>query len=453
VKAVAITALSSGQGKTLFTISLLHWLKKHSGTVRSYKAGPDYIDTKFHESITGHPSINLDLFMMNEQELKSIYAYYAQGFKQAVIEGVMGFYDGIDYDTSTYNIAKTLNIPVIMVISAKGTYSTIIPVIKGVREYRKDNTIKGIILNNVSSEQHYRMVKKLIEQEIPEVKVIGWIEKDLPAISSRHLGLDLTELGAQKLDELSCQVMKNIDSEKLLKIMETTICLPAQSPYELENLNELRHLAHNKKITVVYDKAFSFLYPVNLDFLKSIFSNVTMVSALNDDEISIDTDVVYLPGGYVETPEVAPALESAKTFKKSMRAISENKNKLIYAECAGLMYLGDAIQTTYETNITGCRILPLDFEMKKNRTRLGYYRVIDLYDLNIYRGHAFNYSDAIEKSKESILQWTIFKKTSAKAQSGGWTNMKKNVLGTYLHTIFFNQPELVKNYLIPDVKH
>lgn len=449
MKAVAISALSSGQGKTLFTTSLLYWIQKQLSPVRSYKAGPDYIDTKFHEKITGYPSINLDLFMMSPEELVSVFSYYAHGFDNVVIEGVMGFYDGIDYKTSTYDISKALNVPVILVLSAEGTYSTLIPQIKGILDYKKDNMIRGIVLNKVSSEQHYQIVKQLIDQEIPEITTLGWIQKDLSALSSRHLGLDLAELENQKLDELSHQVMKYIDTKKLQKLIDVNILSTKQNPFDNDIIASLFDLSHNKNLTIVHDKAFSFLYPVNFDFLKELFSNVTMISALNNDEIPIDTDVVYLPGGYVETSEVAPILDKANIFKKSLRSISEYSNKLVYAECAGLMYLGNNIQTTYESTITGCNLLSLDFEMKKHRTRLGYYKVLDMSNLNIYRGHAFHYSNAIEMPNNAFLQWSIYKNTSLKAQTGAWINLNKNVLGTYLHTMFFNQPELVRKYFLP----
>jgi len=167
MKAIAISALSSGQGKTMFTMALLNWLKANLGTVRPYKVGPDYIDPRFHEKITGMDSINLDMYMMSEDYIKSTFLYYAIGLNNLVVEGVMGFYDGIDHGTSTYDVTKTLNVSTVLLVSAEGSYTTVVPTLKGMIDYKPNNTIKGIVLNKISSEKHYQVIKDQIKREIP----------------------------------------------------------------------------------------------------------------------------------------------------------------------------------------------------------------------------------------------------------------------------------------------
>ncbi|EKE03409.1 MAG: hypothetical protein ACD_20C00207G0006 [uncultured bacterium] len=451
MKAVAISALASGQGKTMFTMALLHWIKTNIGSVRPYKVGPDYIDPRFHEKITGVDSINLDLYMMKENELKSTFLYYAKGYDNLVVEGVMGFYDGIDYGTSTYEVTKALAVPTVLVVSAEGSYATIVPTLKGMMEYKPNNTIKGVILNKLSSEKHFQTIKSQIEKELPQLKILGWIQKNLDAISSRHLGLDLTELNSEKLDQLSKQVMKNIDVPELLKFMEDKNEIECEADLWLQEADKVKQVCGNLNITIVNDEAFSFIYQQNIDFLEKVFGKVHRVSALKDEEIPIETDVVYIPGGYVETPEVAPILHTASRFKQSLQKIASYPDKRIYAECAGLMFLGAKIQTTDDQVIEGAGILPLNFEIQKIRHRLGYYKAVDKDSFTIYKGHAFHYSrPALIGEDESCIKWGLFKDRDKEATAGAWTNENGNVLGTYLHSLFFNQPNLVLEYLCPN---
>lgn len=454
MKAAVISALSSGQGKTLFTMSLLQWMKKHYRTVRPFKVGPDFIDTKFHEKIAGVDSINLDLYMMSEADIANMFKFYTFEMSSAIVEGVMGYYDGLDYETSTYNVAKALKLPVILVISGEGSYSTIIPTLKGIMDYRTDNTIKGVVLNKISSERHYQVIEKQIKAEIPNLKTLGWIEKGLNTISSRHLGLDITELDNNALDEIAESVMKNINITELLNLMDNQNYNNQNYPdrFFTQNIDNIRPIFNKINLTIVYDKAFSFLYPQNVHYFKNIFGNVTMISALDNQKIPESTNVVYIPGGYVETEEVAPALHKAETYKQSLRDFAANPEKRIYAECAGLMFLGEKIQTTYEDYIEGTGILSMDFEIGKRRSRLGYYKALDNDNLCIFKGHSFHYSNPTNIRKENaITRWGLFKDRDSRAQAGAWINKTGNVLGTYLHSVFFNQPELVLKYFNPEM--
>ncbi|OGI03274.1 MAG: hydrogenobyrinic acid a,c-diamide synthase (glutamine-hydrolyzing) [Candidatus Melainabacteria bacterium GWF2_37_15] len=443
MKAAVISALSSGQGKTLFTMALLQWLKENVGSVRPFKVGPDYIDPRFHEKITGVASVNLDLYMMSEVEVKNAFSYYTKDFDCTVVEGVMGLYDGLDYGTSTYEVAKAINIPTILIISAEGSYATLVPVLRGILDYKPNNTVQGVILNKVSSEKHYETVAKQINSEIPNLKILGWIQKGLDIITSRHLGLDLTELENEKFSEIANKVMEHINITELMDFMELKLSITSEKDCFMRNIEK-----HKKTIAVVNDRAFSFVYKQNLDFFDKFFEKVYRISALNNDEIPQDADVVYIPGGYVETPDVAYILDKADKFKSSLKAFSENPKKKIYAECAGFMFLGEKIQTTDGNWINGAGILPVDFEIQKKRNRLGYYKAIDKDDLMLYKGHAFHYSCPTNIEEEAIVKWGLFKDKDSQASVGAWTNEKRNVLGTYLHTLFYNQPELVLKYFI-----
>ena len=184
--AVCISAIASNHGKTLLTTALLYYFKK---SVRPFKVGPDYIDTQFHQKICNTPSINLDSFMMQKEQVKWIYNNYSDK-DISIVEGVMGFYDGMDKGCSTYEITKLLKIPTILIVDASGSYIPQSAVLKGLKTYKKDNTIKGVILNKLSSYRHFKLIKKCIEKDGLDITVLGWIKKDLQSLKHTHLGLD-----------------------------------------------------------------------------------------------------------------------------------------------------------------------------------------------------------------------------------------------------------------------
>ena len=161
MKAICVSAISSNQGKTLLTTALLHHFKK---SVRAYKIGPDYIDPQFHEIISSRASINLDTFIMNENQVKWIFNKYNDQ-NISILEGVMGFYDGMDKGSSAYDVTKLLNIPTILLLDGSGSYITISAVLKGLKTYKENNTIKAVILNKLSSSMHYELIKNQIEKD------------------------------------------------------------------------------------------------------------------------------------------------------------------------------------------------------------------------------------------------------------------------------------------------
>jgi len=201
MKRVAISACGSNRGKTIFATALLYHFR---GDVRPFKVGPDFIDPQFHKRVALKESVNLDSFMMSKEQVEWIYNHYAT-YKWAVIEGVMGFYDGDDRGCSTYSITKDLDIPVVMLLDGSSSYITIIALLKGLLEYRKDNTIKAVVINKVSSKSHYELIKNLISKEFSHIEVLGWIKKGLQSLKETHLGLVLKDLS--KIESISKEVL------------------------------------------------------------------------------------------------------------------------------------------------------------------------------------------------------------------------------------------------------
>ena len=414
---ICISGTSSNSGKTLLTTALLHHYKD---SVRPYKIGPDYIDPQFHKKVCGTVSVNLDSFIMKEDQVQWLYSNYSDK-KVSILEGVMGFYDGDDKGCSAYSIAKLLDIPTILLLDCRGSYITVSAVLEGLKTYRKDNTIKAVVLNHISSKMHFELIKKIINDDHKDIIVLGWIEKELQSLSDTHLGLDLKDL--TKIETISKEVLKNID----LSLLESFAQREEKKIVDIYPFKSLEK--QNKHLAIVTDENFSFLYYDNLEFFKTIFERVSLMSAVKDEEIPTDADIVYICGGYVESKEAYARIKNSNKFKNSL--INHSKTKNIYAECAGLLYLGNSVD---EKKMSG--ILDVEFTLEQRFTRLGYY-----YNEGNIKGHSFHYTKAVTETKGFDI---LSKKPKGKGKVGSWESEDKNVFGTYLHTMFRNNIELLK---------
>lgn len=449
----AISAPRSGSGKTLLTMALMNHFHRRIEPVQPFKIGPDYIDPQFHRAITGVPSVNLDTYLMNSDQVRYLFRHYSEN-RMAILEGVMGFFDGMERESSTYDVTRILELPVILVLPANGISRTLSALLLGLLSYREDHTIKGVILNHVGSESHYKLLYDSLKSDFPRIHVAGWIPANLQGLSSRHLGLHTMDMDKEKIRELSEGLLKHVDLDLVAEIAEhlertddqdasprdvSSIVNRKGSDYPFPTLNEeeVRKL-RNQKLAIVMDRAFSFLYTDNIEFLKGLFGSVTFVSAMEDGKIPEDTDIVYLPGGYVETPDIYPALNRAVNFRESLRA-HVNRGKRVYGECAGLLYLGRTVFSEANEALEMSGILPLDFRMRKKRKRLGYYESDNL------RGHSFHYSEPILPTE--IPPSDILVKPGADHGEPGTWEMG-SVRGTYLHTMFRNQPEVIRRFFL-----
>ena len=418
---LCISATASNQGKTILTTALLYHFRE---SVRPFKIGPDFIDPQFHKQVCGTDSVNLDSFIMNEEQVAWLYAHYADK-EVAIMEGVMGFYDGNNKGCSTYSISKLLNVPTILVLDGGGSYITISAVLKGLLEYKSDNTTKAVVINNLSSKMHYALIKNQIESDHKGIEVLGWIQKKLPALSDTHLGLDLKDLS--KIEQISKEVLEHIDLEKLRRVR-----LPSHrqnqtpSPYPFPKIEK-----RDQKLAIVNDENFSFLYHDNLNFLKELFKEVVMVDSTKDELIPNDCDMVYLCGGYVETEEAYERHKNSENFKNSL--IEHAKTKAIYAECAGLLYLSNAVD---EKKMS--KILDIEFTLDTRFNRLGYY-----YNEKGIKGHAFHYTKPTQQSLAKGFD-VLSKTLNGKGVVGSWS--KDKIFGTYLHGMFRGNIKFLKIY-------
>jgi cobyrinic acid a,c-diamide synthase len=394
-------------------------------SVRPFKIGPDFIDPLFHEKICQTPSVNLDTCVMNQAQVNWLFNKYSDK-NISILEGVMGFYDGMDKNSSAYDVTKLLGVPTVIVLDASGSYITLSAIIKGLKTYQEGNTIKGVVFNHVATNSHFELIKNQVEKDFDDIEVLGWIQNKIDALDSTHLGLDLKDNQIEKLELMSKEVLKNIDLEKLEKI---AFCQEKEIiEYPFEKIEK-----YDKNIAIVYDDNFSFLYHDNLNFLKEIFKKVTIVNGIKNEIIPDDTDIVFIVGGYIETNEAYSKIENSNDFKNSILNHAKNK-KAIYAECAGLLFISNRVD---DKKMLG--LLDLDFTLGKRFSRMGYYEN----ELGI-TGHAFHFTKLIDDTK--VGEYKLYKKT---VEDGSYAAFKnENVFGTYLHTMLRNNFSKIKKYFL-----
>ncbi len=336
MKSIIISSNCSGGGKSTFTLALMKTLMDRGYRIQGYKAGPDYIDTAFHSHLCKKDSRNLDLFMMGEEGVK---ASFSKGEGDiGIIEGVMGLYDGLGYDSkySTYHLSKVLNVPIILVITPQAQSNTICAELLGLLNYENAN-IKGVVLNNIT-EGYYKLLKRMIEKNTP-LKVFGYMPKDERILlGSRHLGL-IQSSEVEDLDKKISLCSKLI--EEHVRIEEIINCMEEVKEYKSSDdcINKVENLLKNRakplRIAYAYDKAFSFYYKDNLELFEKV-GQLVKFSPLKDKKLPEGIDFLYIGGGYPEVFE-----KELSNNKELLRDIKEKLEKGLpaYGECGGLMYL------------------------------------------------------------------------------------------------------------------
>ncbi|MGN0435718.1 MAG: cobyrinate a,c-diamide synthase [Wujia sp.] len=333
-----LAAVKSGSGKTTVTCGLIQAFQNRGLRVSSVKCGPDYIDPMFHRRVLGVSTGNLDTFFTDEATTRAILRRRTQDADITILEGVMGYYDGlggVSDRASTYELAGITGSPVILVVDAKGISVTLSALIKGIIDYREDSHIAGIILNRVS-ESYYLRLKQLLEENCG-VPVVGF----LPEISdinvpSRHLGLiapeEIESFNAWK-NTLADAIEKYIDLDSLLGIAATAKPLTEDVDVACRKLPSLKNKI---RIAVARDEAFSFYYSENMELLQLLGAELVYFSPLRDRKLPENVQCLLLGGGY---PEIyAGQLSENRGMLESIRRAYEDGIKVI-AECGGFMYL------------------------------------------------------------------------------------------------------------------
>lgn len=360
-----IAAPTSGSGKTTVSRGLMALFVKKGLKVQPFKCGPDYIDTKYHEAVCGRPSINLDTFMASPEHVRSLYARYSADADVAVVEGMMGMYDGYDRDRgSSAEVARLLNIPVVLVVDAKSAAYSMAPLLSGFINFRPDVRIAGVIFNRVGSPRHYRMLQEVCEDL--DVTCLGYLpkQKELEQ-ESRHLGLDFNRSKeTEGVDRLASLLEEHVDWKLLLST--TGLPLPATTVEEEAVPSEPGQL---RILVACNEESFSFLYAEHLDILRRL-GTVTFFNPEHDRAIPQETDLLYLPGGYPENR--LEELAGARLAKESIRSYIEAGGRAL-AECGGMIYLSQFVfsdgDTDGRSNATHDRSINADRQSTGNNER------------------------------------------------------------------------------------
>lgn len=406
--AFLIAATSSGCGKTTLSLGLMRALTRVGKSVQPFKCGPDYIDTQFQTIAAGHEAVNLDLFMASENHVCSLFSHYSENADVSIVEGVMGMFDGFDgMRGSSADLARTLDIPVVLLINAKSTAYSVAATIYGFTRFCPDIKVSGVIFNRVASQNHYSFLNKACEDI--GIECFGYIKSnEALQTPSRHLGLTLS--AAREMDEFidlaADEVSKTVNIDRLLSATTVTETFK----------QELRiPVLHDLTVAVARDEAFSFIYPANL---KS-FGDIRYFSPLHDEHLP-EADLVYLPGGYPEL--YASGLSVNIKMRHDIKAFTEAGGHIL-AECGGLIYLCERIDR-HEM----CGVFPLTATMNDSKLHLG-YRTVDFPDLTL-KGHEFHYSHIINP----YLENSIAKQTNANGREVDTPVYRyKNVIAGYTH--------------------
>lgn len=423
--ALVIAAPASGSGKTLVTLALLRALTAKGIKVSSAKVGPDYIDPRFHEAATGRACFNLDGWAMEAPLIASLAAEISGGAPFALIEGVMGLFDGPETGRgSTADLAEDLGLPVVLVVDCSHQAQSIAALVHGFRSLRSTLAVPAVILNRIASPRHEEILRKALS--ISEVTVLGAVPRDEALVlPSRHLGLvQASEHDDLKafLDRAADSVARHIDIDRLLTLARPLVATPLQTV--LPPLGQ--------RLAIAHDDAFAFLYPHLLTGWRRAGAELSFFSPLADEAPAPEADAVFLPGGYPELH--AARIAGAGKFLSGLRAAAA-AGRLIYGECGGYMVLGQALIDAGGKEHAMAGLLPVATSFAKRKLRLGYRRLTHAGVLpfpTALKGHEFHYSTIARQETTTPL----FQATDAAGRDLGLMGQRHNrVMGSYAHVI------------------
>ena len=422
-----IGALHSGSGKTTVSMGILRALHRRGRRVQPFKCGPDYIDTRFHAAATGCDSVNLDTWLASEVHVREVYARYGADADVCIVEGVMGLFDGYDrMQGSSAAIAMLLDIPVLLVVSARSTAYTVAALLHGVKSFRPGLRLAGVVFNQVGSERHERMLREACEDA--GLRCFGCLPRmEGLEIPSRHLGLTLAaeEEMNRWIDRAADLVERYLDLEGLLEACTEDFRAPIAVAAPVRGA---------MRVAVARDAAFNFIYRENLDRLAEL-GPVTFFSPLAGDPLP-DADLVYLPGGYPEL--FAGELSSQRKTMEQLCDYAEAGGRIL-AECGGMIYLSFIIVCVGEGSFRMCGILPFTATMEGARLHLGYRRLVDAAGRE-WRGHEFHYSCLRQPDQ---LPTTVRQYDARGGRVSTPLYRVKNVIAGYTH-LYWGEKDLLK---------
>jgi cobyrinic acid a,c-diamide synthase len=444
--ALVIAGERSGVGKTTVTLTLLSFLAQKQHIIQSFKVGPDYIDPMFHQRVTGRPCRNLDPVLTSEDYVQDCFNRHVQGVDYALVEGVMGLFDGAsgqDDWASTAHIARLLELPVLLVLDCSRLSRSVAAIAHGYRSFDPKINLAGVVLNRVGSDRHLQLLQDALEPlQIPILGVLR--RQDAITIPNRHLGLVPTAEMAQfdaLVEQLTYLAQTGFDWQRLLPLLEIPRT-PHPTPH---TPHPTPHTQLPVKIAIARDRAFSFYYPDNLDILEQLGAELVPWSPLTDTALPQDIQGLYFGGGF---PEVfARELAENTHARESVRQVIL-QGMPTYAECGGLMYLCEKITDFEGQSWPMVGVLPTTTVMGKRLT-VGYRQAKVLQESPLLKadtlvwGHEFHHSQLTTMPEQPLFEVRGY--NQGKAMIEGWQLYQLHA--SYVHLHWGGRPEIPNQFL------
>lgn len=443
MKGIVIAGVHSGCGKTTVTLGLMAALRRRGLKVAPFKVGPDFIDPGHHKRVAGVQSRNLDGWMLSQKKNLEIFHKNITQMDVVVVEGVMGLFDGYDGQTeagSTAQMAKWLNLPVMLVVDARSMARSAAALVKGFEDFDPQLNFAGVLFNNVGSPSHFRYLQEALDNNVSMPCLGGILRNQDISIPERHLGLVTIEdhsLGHQNVGSLADLVEQSIELDALLNALPELQPVLQESPANAPS---------TVRVGVARDNAFCFYYPENLELLEAWGAEILPFSPLADESIPQDIDGIYLGGGY---PELHAATLSANKEMKEQIYNKCRDGMPIYGECGGFMYLCKTLEDLEGKKYPMAGCFEFTCRMSNRLRALGYREVILNRDTILggpglfARGHEFHYSQLDTHNLESVYE--------VRDRAGSNRNVQgfqvNRCLGSYLHLHFLNQPEAPRSFV------
>lgn len=454
MKGLIIAGTMSGCGKTTIALGFMACLKKRGFDVAPFKVGPDFIDPGHHTRITGKASRNLDGWMLSRSYNMASFARHAKTADMAVVEGVMGLFDGYDgknEDGSTAQMAKWIGLPVLLIVDARSMARSAAALVQGFERFDANIIFAGVLFNNIGSDRHLTYLKEAMQGHV-NMPCLGGIHRDAAiAIPERHLGLVTQEdhfWSKQAIDKLADIIENSMDVQKFLE------SLPHHEMPEQEPGGRKQIEIPKVRIGLPMDNAFCFYYADNLDILASYGAEIVCFSPLNDSDLPENLDGLYLGGGY---PELFAEQLSENTHMRQQIRENSMEGMPIYGECGGFMYLCSEIRTTKGKHYPMVGCFPFVTTMFDRLKSLGYRDITLTKDTIIgkrgqsIRGHEFHYSEITEFSDTTKTTYQVSPRKGLNRTDEGF--MVNNTLGSYTHLHFGSFPDAAGSFVASCLKY
>jgi cobyrinic acid a,c-diamide synthase len=446
VRGLLISGTASGVGKTTIALAIMAGLRRRGLAVQPFKCGPDFLDTGHHTQICGRTARNLDTWMLSVEANQSVLRNAAHDADVIVAEGMMGLFDGKSGGSeigSSAEIAKLLQLPVVLVVDAAKSARSVAAVVLGFEMFDAELRLAGVILNRVASERHFEMLRDAIEFSC-KTKILGWLPQESAiTIPERHLGLQgaVEQSADGHAGAFASLAERYLDLDRLLELECGLEIAEGGDTWDV-NLR----LGDTVRIGVPSDPAFSFYYEDNLDMLREQGAEIVSFSPLNDASLPRNLDALYLGGGYPELH--AKQLSDNRQMLDAVYAFAAS-GRPVYAECGGMLYLSKSLDIDNESYAMA-GVLPLAIQMTGKLVQFGYVTVELTEDCllgckgTVVRGHSFHYS-RIESRGEVGTSYHVQYSMSGKEEMEGFRS--GNVLASYIHLHFRANPTVAENFV------